>query len=523
MEHELLKYIIIVVIAGILSSSLSIYALVKLKDAPGAKYYILVTFLSAIFTFSYSFELASISLESIKFWLRVEYLALPFIPTFLLLMCYEYVGQKLPLRVYYSLFVIPIITIFMHSTNDLHHLYYTSVILRSDTPFPIVTFEYGPWFYVHSIYVFLCFMISIIVLLMQMKNSLFRFRMQILLMVTGLVVPIIASHFYLEGSSPYGIDLGPVFMSVSFLLHGSALLSFQMFNVAPIAREKVFENMQGGVIVLNQKGKLVDYNHAILNVIPTLNRNSIGKTISHLLENNHQQLAEFIEQQKECDYEHRIAGEHSQHFQIRYTPIWNKNNQQQIGQIITFINITERVNMHERLEYLASIDGLTQVYNRTFFMQKAEGIFNNLHTRGACIMFDIDHFKIVNDTYGHEAGDQVLTSLASLVKKSLRTTDILGRYGGEEFIIFLPDTLLSEAIDLANTLKMKISEASILIGDKEISVTSSFGISTMIKSGSDQHQSLNILMRQADQALYEAKRSGRNCVQGYDTLVQCIQ
>lgn len=234
MEQELLIYILIVIFAGMLSLFLCVYALLKIKDAPGAKYYILVTMTSAIFTFSYAFELASATLEHMKFWLRVEYLALPFIPVFTLLMCFEYVGQKLKTRIYYFLFVTPILTIFMHSTNDLHHFFYTSIGVREDTPFPILKLGGGPWFYVHSIFVFSCMMFSVIILLKQLKKSLFRFRMQILMMVAGLIVPLIATHFYLNGLSPYGIDLGPVSMSITFLFHGAALISFQMFNVDPL-------------------------------------------------------------------------------------------------------------------------------------------------------------------------------------------------------------------------------------------------------------------------------------------------
>lgn len=214
--HELMIYMVVVLMAGGLSTFLCVYAQVKIKDAPGAKYFILMTFMSAVFTFSYVFELASPSLEKIKFWLTIEYLALPFIPVFMLLMCFEYVGQKLKPWIFYGLFVIPIITIFLHNTNDFHSFYYKSIGLRGDSPFPIAELEGGPWFYVHSSFVFLCTMISIIILLKHLKKALFKFRMQILLMVAGLITPMIASYFHINGLSPHGIDLGPVSMSFCF-------------------------------------------------------------------------------------------------------------------------------------------------------------------------------------------------------------------------------------------------------------------------------------------------------------------
>ncbi|MFF2498449.1 histidine kinase N-terminal 7TM domain-containing protein [Peribacillus sp. NPDC058075] len=364
MPRELLLYILVVIIAGASSLFLCLFAQLKIKDAPGAKPYILVTLLSSIFTFSYAFELSSTSLEQIIFWLRIEYLALPFIPVFLLLMCMEYVGQRMKKVWQYALFIIPFITIFMHYTNDLHHLYYKSMELRSDSPFPIIKLVGGPWFYVHSLFLFLCVMISIIILLKQVKKSSSRFRMQISMMVAGLLIPIIANYYYINGLSSYGIDVGPVSMSITFIFHGAALLTFQMFNVAPIARETVFESMKEGVIVLYQQGLIVDYNHGMHKVMPMLDEHSIGKSMTSVL-NGNQHLWGIIDLKQDMDFNCSIKGVH---YRIGFSPVFNKNNLP-IGQIITFADVTERVLMLEKMKQLASLDGLTQILNRTFFIK----------------------------------------------------------------------------------------------------------------------------------------------------------
>ncbi|WP_078380629.1 histidine kinase N-terminal 7TM domain-containing diguanylate cyclase [Sutcliffiella halmapala] len=523
MAQELLMYIVVVMLAGSLSLFLCVYAFFKMKDAPGAKYYILVTLMSTIFTFAYCFELASISIEQMKFWLSIEYLAMPFIPVLILLMCLDYVGHKINQWIYYLLFATPIITIFMHNTNDLHHLYYTSMEVRNDTPFPILQLEGGPWFYVHSMFLFVCIMLSVIILLMQLKKSLFRFRMQVLTMVAGLIIPLIANHFYINGMSPYGIDLGPVSMSITFLLHFVALVSYQMFNVSPIARDKVFENMKEGVIVLNQNKVIVDYNNAIQTVIPQFKKHVIGRSIEEVLSDN-QKLYQIIRQEKQIDFDMDVE-KRLLHYQIRFTSLVNKSNLH-IGQIITFSDVTERVNTQEQLQKLASIDGLTLVYNRTFFMKNSEKTLDELAIKGgdlSVIMFDIDLFKTVNDTYGHETGDRVLTHVAHVAKQNLRETDIIGRYGGEEFIICLPDTSLSMAYDIANTLRKKISESSIKINTREILVTSSFGVASSLVTRADDRQIIQRLMEQADQALYVAKRNGRNCVYSYSPVLQYVK
>ena len=508
-----MSHILIVILAGTISLFLSLFIRIKAKDAPGVQSYIIVTLLSSIFTFAYAFELASTSLKEMKFWLGIEYLAMPFIPVFVLFMCMEYVGYRLKTWSY-TLFIIPITTIFMMQTNDLHLLYYKSVAIDNNGPFPLLKLEWGPWFYIHSIFLFLCLMISILILLKEYRKSLFLFRMQILLMVAGLLTPIIANYFYLNGWSN-GIDLGPISLSITFMFHGVALLSLQMFNVAPIARGSVFESLKEGVIVLNQNRMIVDYNKAALNVIPNMIAHHIGKPIAEVLSKN-SILREKLVEEMECDYTSILEGQ-ATHFRINFSEVKNKSGLQ-VGKIITFVNITEKVQMEEKLKQFASLDGLTQVFNRTFFMRKSEMIFDDLKMDGGSIsivMFDIDHFKRVNDTFGHEAGDMVLSCVTSIVKENLLATDCMGRYGGEEFLICMPETSLIEANNRANIIRQAIAVNFTIFNGEEILVTASFGVSNVLLGAGEDRYSIPQLIREADQALYAAKYKGRNRVENY--------
>lgn len=509
-----MSYILIVILAGTISLFLSLYIRVKAKDAPGAKSYILVTLLSSIFTFAYAFELASTSLKQMKFWLGIEYLVMPLIPIFVLFMCMEYVGHKIKTW-NYALFVIPFTTIFMMQTNELHHLYYRTIKVNKNGPLPLLDLEWGPWFYVHAIFLFVCLTMSVLILLREFRKSLFMFRMQILLMVAGFLTPIIANYFYLNDWSN-GIDLGPISLSITFIFHGVALLSLQMFNVAPIARESVFESLKEGVIVLNQNRVIVDYNKAVLNVIPTMSSHHIGKPVDEVLIQN-PLLAEMLEEEQECDYTSSLESGVT-HFRINFSKVENKSGLH-VGKIVTFVDVTEKVRMEEKLKQLASLDGLTQLYNRTFFMRKSEMIFDDLMADGggvSIILFDIDHFKRVNDTFGHEAGDIVLTHITSITKEELRVTDFMGRYGGEEFIICMPETTLMEATSRANRIRQVIEESFTIFNEREILVTSSFGVSYVQMAVGEDRYSVQQLIRQADQALYAAKHKGRNCVEVYE-------
>lgn len=125
----------------------------------------------------------------------------------------------------------------------------------------------------------------------------------------------------------------------------------------------------------------------------------------------------------------------------------------------------------------------------------------------AVVLMDIDHFKVVNDTHGHNAGDNVLRQVATMMQNELREEDVVGRWGGEEFLILLPDTNAQQAFDVAQKLRERLAAMTTSTGSMSIQVTASFGVSF-----TDVHRPLTDVLESADDALYEAKRDGRNLV-----------
>ncbi len=172
--------------------------------------------------------------------------------------------------------------------------------------------------------------------------------------------------------------------------------------------------------------------------------------------------------------------------------------------------IAELKQSKKEMEHLACTDHLTQLYNRRYFMNMAENTFCLTNKKGLCIiMMDIDKFKSVNDTYGHKVGDDVLILVAKLLKESIRKTDILSRFGGEEFIMVLPETSIEEAKDIAENIRKKVQKETLLLEDQTVlAVTISMGVS--VKNNKD--TSIDEIIVRADEALYEAKNSGRNRV-----------
>lgn len=181
----------------------------------------------------------------------------------------------------------------------------------------------------------------------------------------------------------------------------------------------------------------------------------------------------------------------------------------------TAIALSKQINI-ERLTNAATIDPLTGCYNRREFeeqMVKSIATAKRHKTPLSVFMFDIDHFKRVNDTYGHRAGDAVLQSVSAMVRNNIRTGDILARYGGEEFIAILPSTGKREAMELADRLRQKIEGQNIITESGTIRVTASFGI-TSLENSYQQPDSEDMvkLIESADAMMYKAKLNGRNTI-----------
>lgn len=171
----------------------------------------------------------------------------------------------------------------------------------------------------------------------------------------------------------------------------------------------------------------------------------------------------------------------------------------------------QELEQQKKLLYLASIiDPMLDIYNRTFLMQVITTEFakskryNHLFS---CILIDIDDFKKVNDNYGHQVGDLILIRIANSIKDELREVDSFGRYGGEEFLIILPNTSAQEALQVAEKVRLKIAKTEFNNLSQGFSITLSQGISD---SSIDNPQSEDQLLHQVDTALYQAKHSGKN-------------
>jgi diguanylate cyclase (GGDEF)-like protein len=201
-------------------------------------------------------------------------------------------------------------------------------------------------------------------------------------------------------------------------------------------------------------------------------------------------------------------------FLARVTPLSLRDasgNESKVGAVVSHMNITDRKLLELRYARLASTDPLTDLPNRRFFDDSAKIEFERLSRFGGAmslLMLDLDKFKLINDRYGHAAGDAVLKKFASRCQKVFRKSDLFARIGGEEFVALVVGTGEADATALAERVRVKVADLRIRTDAGMIRVTSSIGVASVRASD----RSIASALHRADEALYAAKASGRNRV-----------
>jgi diguanylate cyclase (GGDEF)-like protein len=199
--------------------------------------------------------------------------------------------------------------------------------------------------------------------------------------------------------------------------------------------------------------------------------------------------------------------------QVRISKLYQAH--QKNGLLIIFTDITEVKKLQLKLEHLAYHDELTQVYNRRAFFQRSKLEYEKAQADSSpftVILMDIDHFKRVNDTYGHNIGDQLLVHVVKACQSQLVEDELFARYGGEEFVLALKGYTCREAESLAERIRLYLETKPLKIKDINIVATMSFGVA---EAETENAETLFDLLNKADKALYSAKASGRNQVKVY--------
>ncbi len=262
-------------------------------------------------------------------------------------------------------------------------------------------------------------------------------------------------------------------------------------------------------VITNEPDMLAARSEALIGnlveeMLPPQEAAKIMDAIQHTIETGKIQVVEYkipVQTGTERWFEGRIA-------------LMEKTENGRSKVVIMATDTTERVQLYQEVQRLANLDVLTGCFNRRHFMEKAtEEVSRAMRYNHplSLLMMDIDHFKGLNDRFGHQMGDQVLCKLVLVCQKQVRSEDLLGRYGGEEFVVLMPETGAAGARLVSERLREKIEKMVINTPETKCSITVSVGL-TCLEKGFDKKNTLDTLIRSADKALYAAKAAGRNCV-----------
>ena len=430
---------------------------------------------------------------------------------------------------YALLLVVPVISLAVLFTNPYHHLFYTKFSLIPSEQ------DFGFYYAIHTAYSYLCTGAGLFYFLSFAAKNYGFFSRQALIVFFAILIALIADSMSTFHIFDWSAAMENVIFSVTIILLILAIMKFDFLSVVPIALQMVVDIISDFYVVFGEENEIIDFNKAFA---MSWSRVSRKNGISAVIKQN---CPDFDEYQFDCLVGQSIREQAKVSLEIlrpfgggvkyylgEITPVFIKGSH--VGTILLMKDITEQKNnleevirLNEKLQSLATKDGLTHAYNRYFFDERLEQEIDRVGKLPSCgeeaihsvdtfglIMFDIDYFKIYNDLNGHQAGDELLQTLVDIVKEVLFSNDILCRYGGEEFAVICCHIPAEEFEIKAEKIRKAVEEYAFKYqntqpdGNLTISVGAAYCMSSCCKK--------NDLIQKADQNLYQAKNNGRNQV-----------
>lgn len=395
-----------------------------------------------------------------------------------------------------------------------------------------IRYEHGPLFYASAFYLYPFMLFCLAVALRAAWHSRGLFRRHYLVFASLTLVPWIANISYvgfdwmLFGFDPTPFSFAFTLLAFSWLIGGGRL-----FDLLPVARHLLLEELPDPVLVVDAQGQVMEANPAALR-LSGVNRGGMPRHLAEWPVIGTQLVAALAKEPGAAEEQVLSLGERD--FELRLRPILRGRSGQQkaLGQMLYLRDVTRHrrserqlvealalsearlhtiSELHEQLRQQALHDPLTGLYNRRYldeFFQREAARALREQAPIAVVMLDLDHFKVLNDTYGHPVGDEVLCNLAKFLKGRLRESDAVFRLGGEEFLLILPAVAADEALALVSRIGQELAEQPLPSRCGPLSITFSAGLVEYPR----QAASLDQLLALADQALYRAKHAGRNRV-----------
>lgn len=484
------------------------------KQVRGTDIIMLLFFVNMIYAFGYALELTVASAESKAVWNHFQYFGIPFIAPLWYMLSVQFKDRryKWSLKKVLPVFILPVVTLAMNLTHGENGLLYSSLWMTEWKGVQILVFRKGYWYYANTVYQMALIMLAIINYHVALKKNRGVERKQALAMLALSASGLAVTFSGVFSAETACIDYASIFVSSSSILFLVALFKYELFELLPVAYLNVFEYAADPILILNDSLRLVKANRVARSFFSDILKDGAYAFLDELFD-FFPDLTDTLRQKKEYLLT-RTEGGKTVHFTARLISLVppNGRSKRDIGYLLSFSNVTDHIHQVQKLEIAASVDPLTGLFNRGYFFKIAQRAIDKAKNEGqplAVVMIDVDNFKAINDTYGHQGGDRVLKAVADIAGSRLRAGDTFARYGGEEFIIILPDTGPGAAKAIVQRVAAAVREAEVSHEGQAIKLTVSAGIGSAEPPAA---LSIDEYVALADSALYQAKKGGRDKV-----------
>ncbi|HEY9876926.1 MAG TPA: histidine kinase N-terminal 7TM domain-containing protein [Leptolyngbyaceae cyanobacterium] len=530
MAFQLTPYAVVLGITALIAAGVAIAAW-RRRHACGASLpFILLMVAVTGYAVDAAVESAAIPLALKIACSKLEYVASSSVITFFLLFAIQFTDKQqwLKPRNIALLWVMPVLNMTLAATNEWHHLVWTGFLPGAAGSNQVI-YQHGPGFFGIMAWDYLYTSIAGMLLIRAALQTSLLHRQQARLLLLGAIVPLIGSSLYMLNLSPPGLNITPLSFMGSGLIYFVGLFHFRMFDLIPVARDVLIESMSDGVLVLDLKSRIVDINLAAQDILG-ISSSCIGKPGQFALP-CWSEIAQLTQNFTADNPSLLLKPSPDCYVEVHSISLRNRN-QGLTGHLIVMRDVTQRHEVELQLRHAnyrlkrqlreierlqvklkeqATRDSLTGLFNRRYFDERLPKELKRAAREGysvAVILFDLDFFKRINDTFSHHAGDEALRVFAKLLQRHCRGIDIVCRYGGEEFVLALPGTSLAQAYQRAEGIRLDCQSTSVKYEGEKIPLTVSGGVGIFPKTG----KTYDELLKAVDKALYQAKLEGRNCI-----------
>lgn len=485
------------------------------RGSPGRNSLCVAMLATAVWSFAYALELAAPTTADRELWGALKYVGITVLPAAWLVFALQYTGRMgRPSRWFLGALTIePVIVGVLLAVPGTRHLIR---FYPPGPPQPIPTADAGTLYWPHVIYSnALVLTASAILLVTVVRVSRLYWRQSITLLV-AICLPLIGNAMADFNAPPFQhLDPSPLATSLAAWVLVLGVLRYRLLDLRPVARTHVVETMRDAVLVADAHGHVVDLNPAAVRLFGLRAGELVGRPVVGLLSG----LADPIGFPDPGVYDVQIRiSKRELDMELAVTPLEDARGAT-AGRVLVFRDITERRELERELRRLAYTDRLTGLPNRALLNDRLERalVMADRHNTPVAVLFlDLDRFKNINDSLGHEIGDKVLVAVAQRLRRCLRAEDTLARLGGDEFAILLPEITNRTDVHLVTDKCLAALSGPELIDTHELTVTASIGVAVFPQDGADvQH-----LLRSADAAMYRAKSRGGGRAETFTHLLE---